>query len=136
MKYLPLVILFILNQNLSFDNNKLKSCIIDKEFITFFQICKKEESPIVIYDITESFKNFTELELSCGKKIKVQPNKDYKLNINSHSLENIKNDIVIYKIEKKGKLLKIYFIDTLTNGTLTLQVNKNDKIKVVSKGAF
>ena len=139
MRKLKLILLSFLAFNLNaqkkaVENEKLIACLNEPKFLSWFDICRKENDTVYIYDNIGKFENFTSTNVTCGKLVMLKKS-SLEINVNRSNL-NCDDKIVVYKIEIiKGKS-KLSFINICTNAQMVIELDSKNKVVNYSTGIF
>nr|WP_294934314.1 hypothetical protein [uncultured Flavobacterium sp.] len=115
-------------------DNKLASIINSTAFISHFKICERDSDTIKIYyNLKESVK-YQPFKIDCGKTALIEKS-NILIDVNSSNLDRDRK-IVLYNIEKIKSNYHYSFIDLNSNFSLTLAINKQNKISIIRKGSF
>ncbi len=112
----------------------LKVAVNSEEFNNFFNLCKKEENNIHIYDATGKFTTCNSFDSNCNKKIVVKE-KDFNYDVNKIEKKREDKGLILYEFFNTKSKCTLSFLDTKTNSILKLTL-KNNKVVDVNGGSF
>ena len=117
----------------SSDCDTLALCLKSEEFRRFTNLDKIDGQEITLFDTSGYFDDCDTFYVKNKILKRVIP--DFKVEVNETEVKGV-DKIILMKVEKVKKAKRFYFFLSLSNLSITLEVDDKDKIKVINRGQF
>lgn len=138
-----LVVFFIFSFSLflySFKENRnidarLINAIKNDKFISGFNLCKKKDDTIYVYNNTNKLITPISFKINCNKIICVS-NDRREYDVNQSSPINQEHLILLSNYKSTKKVFELSFIETISNIKITMVFNSKNKLITFKTGVF
>ncbi len=115
------------------ENKMLTASLSSKKFIQFYDLCRKKEDTIYVYNNLENFENCPSVNIDCDRTI-VMTKSNIKIDLNSPGMPEDK--IVLRRFEKVKNIYRLVFLNIQSNGVIMMNFNRRSKLVNYETGYY